>query len=78
VTKLANQLANEGRRLEFCYEPGGCGYGIYRQLVDFGHGCTVAAPTLIARKPGEPIKTDRRDSQKLALQYRFGDGGPGS
>src|SRR5260370_16183119 len=34
---------------------------------------TVAAPTLIARKPGERIKTDRRDSQKLALQHRFGD-----
>ncbi len=73
VAKLAKRLANEGRRLEFCYEAGGCGYGIYRQLVDLGHGCTVAAPTLIARKPGERIKTDRRDSQKLALQHRFGD-----
>jgi transposase len=73
VAKLAKRLANEGRRLEFCYEAGGCGYGIYRQLVDLGHGCTVAAPTLIARKPGDRIKTDRRDSQKLALQHRFGD-----
>jgi transposase len=59
--------------LEFCYEAGGGGYGIYRQLVDLGHGCTAAAPTLIARKPGEWIKTDRRDSKKLALQHRFGD-----
>jgi transposase len=33
----------------------------------------VAAPTLIARKPGDRIKTDRRDSQKLALQHRSGD-----
>jgi transposase len=73
VAKLAKRLANEDRRLEFCYEAGGCGYGIYRQLVDLGHGCTVAAPALIARKPGDRIKTDRRDSQKLALQHRFGD-----
>jgi transposase/HAMP domain-containing protein len=41
--------------------------------LDLGHSCTVAAPTLIARKPGHRIKTDRRDSQKLALQHRFGD-----
>lgn len=73
VIKLAKRLAREGHRLEFCYEAGGCGYGIYRQLLDLGHGCTVAAPTLIARKPGERIKTDRRDSQKLAFQHRFGD-----
>lgn len=43
-----------------------------RQLVGLGHGCTVAAPLLIARKPGERIKNDRRDSQKLALQHRAG------
>ncbi len=73
VAKLAKRLANEGRRLAFCYEAGGCGYGMYRQLIDLGHGCTVAAPTLIARKPGDRIKTDRRDSEKLALQHRFGD-----
>lgn len=73
IAKLARRLAKNDERLEFCYEAGGCGYGIYRQLVDLGHGCTVAAPTLIARKPGERIKTDRRDSQKLALQHRAGD-----
>jgi transposase len=55
IAKLA-RLANEGPRLALCYEASGCGYGIYRQLVDLGHGCTVAAPTLIARKPGERIK----------------------
>ncbi len=38
IAKLAKRLANEGRRLAFCYEAGGCGYGIYRQLVDLGHG----------------------------------------
>src|SRR5260370_38247474 len=73
VAKLAKRLANECRRLAFCYEAGACGYGIYRQLVDLGHGCTVAAPTLIARKPGERIKTDRKAPQKLGLQHRLGD-----
>jgi hypothetical protein len=66
-------IEQDGCRLEFCYEAGGCGYGIYRQLTDLGHGCIVAAPTLIPRKPGDRIKTDRRDSQKLALQHRSGD-----
>jgi len=73
VTKLAKRLAKEGHRLAFCYEAGACGYGIYRLLVELGHECMVAAPSLIARKPGERIKTDRRDSEKLALQHRFGD-----
>jgi transposase len=65
-------LTRSGSRLEFCYQAGGCGYGIYRQLTEMGHGCLVAAPTLIARKPGDRIKTDRRDSQMLALQHRAG------
>jgi transposase len=73
VIKLAGRLAKNGRQLEFCYEAGGCGYHLYRQLVSLGHGCIVAAPSLIPRKPGERIKTDRRDSQKLAVQHRSGD-----
>lgn len=73
VAKLAKKLGQGRQRLEFCYEAGGCGYGIYRQLVALGHGCTVAAPSMMARKPGDRIKTDRRDSQKLALQHRAGD-----
>jgi len=72
VRKLAGRLSRSGSRLEFCYEAGGCGYGIYRQLTEMDHGCLVAAPTLIARKPGDRIKTDRRDSQMLALQHRAG------
>ena len=45
VAKLAKRLAKDGSRLEFCYEAGCCGYGIYRQLTELGHGCTVVAPT---------------------------------
>jgi transposase len=72
VTKIAKQLARHGQ-LDFCYEAGGCGYGTHRQLTALGHKCTVAAPSMIPRKPGERIKTDRRDSEKLAILHRSGD-----
>jgi transposase len=72
VGKMAKQLARHGE-LDFCYEASGCGYGIHRQLTGLGHKCTVAAPSMIPRKPGERIKTDRRDSEKLAILHRSGD-----
>ena len=50
----------------FCYEAGPCGYVLYRQLINAGHDCIVAAPSPVPRKPGEKIKNDRRDSLKLA------------
>jgi transposase len=73
LTKLSKRLAKDGHRLEFCYEAGCCGYVIYRHLIQLGHGCMVVAPSMIPRKPGERIKTDRRDSQKLAILHRSGD-----
>jgi transposase len=72
VHKMAKQLARHGE-LDFCYEASGCGYGIHRQLTGKGHKCTAAAPSMIPRKPGERIKTDRRDSEKLAILHRSGD-----
>ena len=72
IAKMAKRLTKDGE-LDFCYEAGGCGYNIYRQLTALGHRCTVAATSLIPRKPGERIKTDRRDSQKLAILHRSGD-----
>lgn len=73
IAKLAKRLVKGGARLDFCYEAGGCGYGIYRQLTELGHACAVVATSRIARKPGDRIKTDRRDSQKLAILHRYGD-----
>lgn len=73
LTKLAKRLARDGRRLEFCYEAGCCGYVIYRHLTALGHGCTVVATSLIPQKPGQRIKTDRRDSEKLAILHRSGN-----
>ena len=62
-----------GAVLLFCYEAGPCGYGLYRQLTAAGHDCQVVAPSLIPNKPGERIKTDRRDALKLARLLRAGD-----
>jgi transposase len=73
VGKLAKRLAKEGQTLEFCYEAGCCGYGVYRQLIELGHGCTVVAPSRIPQRPGDRIKNDRRDAQKLAVLHRSGD-----
>lgn len=56
-----------------CYEAGPCGYGIYRQLKEMGVACMVAAPSLIPSKPGERVKTDRRDAKKLARLLRSGE-----
>lgn len=72
IAKMAKRLSKHGE-LDFCYEAGGCGYNIYRQLTALGHSCTVAATSMIPRKPGERIKTDRRDSPKLAILHRSGD-----
>jgi len=73
IAKLAKSLAKKGDELEFCYEAGCCGYGIHRQLSELGHKCAVIAPSKIPHKPADRIKTDRRDSEKLAINHRSGD-----
>ena len=75
LKKWLDRLNNEfgGALLLFCYEAGPCGYGLYRQLLAAGHDCQVVAPSLIPKKPGERIKTDRRDALKLARLLRTGD-----
>lgn len=70
---LASKLAKSGSALRFCYEAGPCGYGIQRQLSVAGHECIVVAPSLIPRKPGDRIKTDRRDAANLARLHRAGE-----
>jgi transposase len=73
VVKLVRRLRKEGVRLSFCYEAGPCGYGLHRQLLDLGQDCQVVAPSLIPRKPGDRVKTDRRDSLNLARLHRAGE-----
>jgi transposase len=73
LSKLASKLARPGAPLRFCYEAGPCGYGLQRQLNAAGHECVVVAPSLIPRRPGERIKTDRRDAANLARLHRAGE-----
>lgn len=56
-----------------CYEAGVGGFELYRQLTRLGVRCDVVAPSLIPRKPGDRIKTDRRDAEKLARMLRAGE-----
>jgi transposase len=55
-----------------CYEAGPCGYALQRQMTTTRVACQVIAPALIPRKPGDRIKTDRRDARKLAELFRAG------
>jgi len=73
VKALVAKLARNGHELRFCYEAGPCGYGIQRQLTVSEHDCIVVAPSLIPRRPGDRIKTDRRDAINLAKLHRAGE-----
>jgi transposase len=73
IRRLVERLEEPGTRLRFCYEAGPCGYGVYRQLTAMGHECIVVAPSLIPRRPGDRIKTDRRDALTLARLHRSGE-----
>jgi transposase len=59
--------------VRFCYEAGPCGYALQRQITAWSEAsCMVVAPSLIPGKPGDRIKTDRRDAKKLASLFRAG------
>lgn len=73
VKRLLGRLERPGSPLRFCYEAGPCGYGLHRQLSAAGHESIVVAPSLIPRKPGQRIKTDRRDAISLARLHRAGE-----
>src|SRR3954454_12034390 len=72
MRRLAAKLAGKHERLHFCYEAGPTGYGLHRLLTGLGHSCVVAAPSLIPRKPGDRVKTNRRDAVSLARLLRAG------
>lgn len=72
IHKLVKQLG-PAERLRVCYEAGPTGYGVYWQLTRLGVRCEVVAPTLVPVRPGDRVKTDRRDAIKLVRSYRAGD-----
>jgi transposase len=73
TAKLVKKLAARHERLTFCYEAGPTGYGLYRQIKKLGHECIVVAPSLIPKKPGERVKTNRRDAVNLVKLLRAGE-----
>jgi transposase len=70
---MVRKLVSGGKHLTFVYEAGPGGYVIYRRLREKGFTCMVAAPSLIPRKSGERIKTDKRDAVMLTRLYRAGE-----
>ena len=73
IERIINKLAARYRRLQVCFEAGPTGYGLYRQIKQLGHECTVVAPALIPRRVGERVKTNRRDAITLARLHRAGE-----
>jgi transposase len=72
---LCKALGRLGRRqeLQIVYEAGPCGYTLARELRSHGYACELIAPAKIARRPGDRIKTDRRDALLLARAARAGE-----
>jgi len=80
IANTPEALGNLCRRLSpgcapvtYCYEAGPCGYGIHRQLTDAGQECQVVTPSLIPKKAGDRVKTDRCDALSLARLHRAGE-----
>jgi transposase len=73
IDKLIRNLQSKAKQLVFVYEAGPCGYWLYRHLRKKGYACWVVAPSLIPKKAGDRVKTDRRDAVQLARLMRSGD-----
>ena len=73
IDRLVRRLQSKASRLIFAYEAGPCGYVLHRYLTRKGLTCLVVAPSLIPKKSGDRVKTDRRDAVQLARLLRSGD-----
>ena len=72
IRKFIRKLGSP-EQLRACYEAGPTGFVLYWQLTQWGVDCAVVAPSLVPKKPGDRVKTDRRDALKLARSHRSGD-----
>ena len=72
IRKFIKKLGSP-EQLRACYEAGPTGFVLYWQLTQLGVDCAVVAPSLVPRKPGDRVKTDRRDALKLARSHRSDD-----
>jgi transposase len=73
LDQLVRRLRSKASKLKLAYEAGPCGYVLYRYLQRQQLDCIVVAPSLIPRKAGDRIKTDRRDAVQLARLLRSSD-----
>lgn len=73
LQRALKRLCREGQSLVVCYEAGPCGYGIHRHLTALGIDCRVVAPSLVPRRAGDRVKTNRRDAESLARLLRAGE-----
>jgi transposase len=71
ILRFVERLGRQ-RPVVCCYEAGPCGFELQRALIGHNVSCDVIAPALIPRRPGDRIKTDRRDAGQLAILYRAG------
>jgi transposase len=72
IQRLFRRLTREGS-VAACYEAGVSGYDLHRQITACGVACQVIAPALTPRRPGQRIKTNRRDAVKLVRLFRAGE-----
>jgi transposase len=73
VDKIVKRLREQHQKLNVVYEAGPCGYALQRHLTRRGIACAVVAPSMIPKRPGDRIKTDRRDAISLARLHRAGE-----
>ncbi|WP_066111108.1 IS110 family transposase [Blastomonas sp. CCH6-A6] len=73
MRRVVQRIVGKYGRAHFCYEAGPTGYGLYRLITGMGYPCDVVAPSLIPRRPGDRVKTNRRDAVGLAKLLRAGE-----
>jgi len=73
MRRVVQRIAAKHGRAHFCYVAGPTGYGLYRLITGMGYPCDVVAPSLIPRRAGDRVKTNRRDAIGLAKLLRAGE-----
>src|SRR3970282_1125176 len=73
LDKVVRALRAPDRRLHFVYAAGAGGLGIKRHLAKHGEDCVVVSPSMVPKRSGDRVKTDRRDSLTLARLHRAGE-----
>lgn len=72
IRKLLSRHSDPAR-VRLCYEAGPSGYDTHRTIAALGYPCDVIAPSLIPRRSGARVKTDRIDARNLARLHRAGE-----